>query len=569
MFSKIQVKLILLILLVIGVLLAGVLLIITRTVESEIIGKVRADFKKSQATFEVIQKQNYDRLVESSLILSDQPVLKETISLVNDPKNRLADVSNTVAVTVSDLSNSVKADLVMVTDKNGLLLSSLMDPGRYGDTLSHLPFISKSLTGSDPELNPEFIDLWFSEKLYQVVSVPALTDNYQSVVGTLTLGTIIGQREADTLKYITGFDVSFLNDTVLIASTLRKGDQFLMMDQILKNRDWMKSVDSTMESTSVFDLSMTSDKFFNVAAPIGKGAHAFYVLSSPHQTQLAVIRNIERFILVTGGISLLLAVLVTIFLGTSITRPIKALSAGVERIKTGNYDISIPVSTRDELGVLTTAFNEMAVGLKERFHLLRYVGSHTKEMIGQTSTTEADFVGQRVEVTVLFSDIRGFTAYSEKITPEEVIGMLNQYLSVQAELVEKYKGSVDKFVGDEMVAIFLNDGQENRAVSCAAEIVRKTRELNQNNEKPIGIGIGINTGQVVLGNMGSSSRLDYTVIGANVNLGARLCSAAKPGQILITDSTRKHLPETFRINPLEPVQFKGFSEAIQVYEVLI
>jgi len=569
MFSKIQVKLILLILLVIGVLLAGVLLIITRTVESEIIGKVRADFKKSQATFEVIQKQNYDRLVESSLILSDQPVLKETISLVNDPKNRLADVSNTVAVTVSDLSNSVKADLVMVTDKNGLLLSSLMDPGRYGDTLSHLPFISKSLTGSDQELNPEFIDLWFSEKLYQVVSVPALTDNYQSVVGTLTLGTIIGQREADTLKYITGFDVSFLNDTVLIASTLRKGDQFLMMDQILKNRDWMKSVDSTMESTSVFDLSMTSDKFFNVAAPIGKGAHAFYVLSSPHQTQLAVIRNIERFILVTGGISLLLAVLVTIFLGTSITRPIKALSAGVERIKTGNYDISIPVSTRDELGVLTTAFNEMAVGLKERFHLLRYVGSHTKEMIGQTSTTEADFVGQRVEVTVLFSDIRGFTAYSEKITPEEVIGMLNQYLSVQAELVEKYKGSVDKFVGDEMVAIFLNDGQENRAVSCAAEIVRKTRELNQNNEKPIGIGIGINTGQVVLGNMGSSSRLDYTVIGANVNLGARLCSAAKPGQILITDSTRKHLPETFRINPLEPVQFKGFSEAIQVYEVLI
>ncbi len=568
MFSKIQVKLILLILLVIGVLLAGVLLIITRTVESEIIGKVRSDFKKSQATFEVIQKQNYDRLVESSLILSDQPVLKETISLVNDPKNRLADVSNTVAVTVSDLSNSVKADLVMVTDKNGLLLSSLMDPGRYGDTLSHLPFIAKSLTGSDPELNPDFIDLWFSEKLYQVVSVPALTDNYQSVVGTLTLGTIIGQREADTLKYITGFDVSFLNDTVLIASTLRKGDQFLMMDQILKNRDWMRSVDSTMESTSVFDLSLTSDKFFNVAAPIGKGAHAFYVLSSPHQTQLAVIRNIERFILVTGGISLLLAVLVTIFLGTSITRPIKALSAGVDRIKTGNYDISIPVSTRDELGVLTTAFNEMAVGLKERFHLLRYVGSHTKEMIGQTSTTEADFVGQRVEVTVLFSDIRGFTAYSEKITPEEVIGMLNQYLSVQAELVEKYKGSVDKFVGDEMVAIFLNDGQENRAVSCAAEIVRKTRELNQNNEKPIGIGIGINTGQVVLGNMGSSNRLDYTVIGANVNLGARLCSAAKPGQILITDSTKKHLPETFRINSLEPVQFKGFSEAIQVYEVL-
>ncbi|MBN8705736.1 MAG: HAMP domain-containing protein [Bacteroidetes bacterium] len=570
MFSKIQFKLIVLISLVIFVLLMGVLLVITQTVETQIVEKIRSDFKKSQATFEVIQKLNYDRLVETSLILSDQPVLKETISLLNDPKNKLADVSNTVAVTISDLANSVKADLILVTDNNGVLLSSLTQPGIYGDSLASHSFIQKSLSGADPEVSPEFITLWYRDNfLFQVVSVPAFTDNFQSVVGTLTLGTIIGQREADTLKYITGFDVTFVLDSMIIASTLRKGDQFLMIDQIMKNKGWIETVDSTMKSTPVFDLPLTADKFFNVLAPVGKGAHAFYVLSSPYNTQLTVIRNIQTVIYYTGGISLLLAILVTIFLGTSITRPIKALSAGVERIKSGNYDVSIDVNTKDELGLLTTAFNEMAKGLKERFHLLRYVGSHTKEMIGLSDSTEANFAGQRVEATVLFSDIRGFTAYSEKITPEEVIGMLNQYLSIQAELVEKYRGSVDKFVGDEMVAIFLNDDQEARASFCATEILRKTREMNLNNEKPIGIGIGINTGQVVLGNMGSQNRLDYTVIGANVNLGARLCSAAKAGQILMTESTAGKLPSSISVNPLEPMNFKGFSKAIQIFEVKV
>ena len=146
--------------------------------------------------------------------------------------------------------------------------------------------------------------------------------------------------------------------------------------------------------------------------------------------------------------------------------------------------------------------------------------------------------------------------------------MLNKYLSVQAELVGLYTGSVDKFVGDEMVAIFEGDRHQERAMKCALHIMNETSVLNAEAHTQIGIGIGINSGSVVLGNMGSKDRLDYTVIGANVNLGARLCSAAKPGQVLVTYDTIREFTKDFKANPLPPMNFKGFSQPIPIFEVL-
>lgn len=569
MFNKIQVRIILLFSSLIFVILLGVLLIITRSVGDQIADKVRKDFKKSQATFEVIQRQNYERLVETSLILSDQPLLKETLSLIGLPDSKPEVIHETVLIGISDMASPIKTDLFVVTDRDGVQVASLTNPEAYGDTLTWRETIRRSIGGVDPMLNPDFIDLWAIDPyVYQVVSVPSFVPSATSVLGTLTLGTILGQREADTLKYLSGFDVTFLQDTVIFASTLGRSDQFQLEDILQNHPDWFDIVRSKMASTPVFDVTLSSNRYFSVMAPLGKGENAYYILSAPESQQLAIITAIERLIYLTGAFGLFLAIILSVLVGTTITRPITALSVGVEKVREGNYDISLPVTSKDELGTLTSAFNDMTQGLKERFHLLRYVGSHTKEMIGQAEGTEADFAGRRMDVTVLFSDIRGFTAFSEKTEPEVVIQMLNQYLSVQADLVEKFKGSVDKFVGDEMVAIFMNEGQQQRAVDCARAIMQATRELNRDAGTQIGIGIGVNAGQVVLGNMGSSNRLDYTVIGANVNLGARLCSAAKAQQILITDSVKKGIGEEIPARLLEPMSFKGFSEPIPIYEVL-
>lgn len=185
--------------------------------------------------------------------------------------------------------------------------------------------------------------------------------------------------------------------------------------------------------------------------------------------------------------------------------------------------------------------------------------------------------GERKNITVLFSDVRGFTAYSEKQQPEEVVAMLNEILSQQVKVVFQYNGTLDKFVGDELMAFFGAPGVRHLndhaliAVRTAVEIQEKMRELHtqwgHENRPILNIGIGINTGDMVVGNMGSAERMDYTVIGDNVNLAARLCSAAGEGQIIISEATYAQVAEYVVAEKLEPIHVKGKTNPISIYLV--
>jgi adenylate cyclase len=240
----------------------------------------------------------------------------------------------------------------------------------------------------------------------------------------------------------------------------------------------------------------------------------------------------------------------------------------MNKVKKGDLAISVLPTTKDEIGLLTSTFNEMIVGLRERLNLMKYVGSHTIDMIQTASEEEVGLGGTRKELAVLFSDVRGFTAYSENRSPEEVIQMLNHYLGYQAELVTKHYGSVDKFVGDEMVALFFGDTALKRAIDCAIEIQQMTKVRRETDIDKISIGIGINYGPVVLGNMGAKERMDYTVIGATVNLGARLCASAEPEQILIRKDLASWVDQTYQYGASKMMSFKGFSNEIDIIEVL-
>jgi adenylate cyclase len=172
-------------------------------------------------------------------------------------------------------------------------------------------------------------------------------------------------------------------------------------------------------------------------------------------------------------------------------------------------------------------------------------------------------------VTVFFSDIRGFTAYSEQVQPEVVIDLLNKYLSVQAKLIVKHGGTIDKYVGDEVVAIFEGPDMADNAILSGIEIQRAIGEINKENSRDISVGIGINTGMAIVGNVGSEERMDHTVLGNNMNLGARLCSIAQPGQIIISESSwRLAKSKEIVAKPLETITVKGISRPVQTYEVI-
>jgi adenylate cyclase len=178
--------------------------------------------------------------------------------------------------------------------------------------------------------------------------------------------------------------------------------------------------------------------------------------------------------------------------------------------------------------------------------------------------------GERKRATVFFSDIRGFTAFAERVEPERVVAMLNRCLSRQAAIVKQFGGDIDKYVGDEMVAVFEGERMADRALAAALEIQEQFQRdaLFERNDR-IRIGIGINTGEMVMGAMGSEERMDYTVIGDSVNLGARLCSAAKGGQILISEHVLSYLaePQNFKLIALDPIKVKGKEKPVKVYEL--
>ena len=178
-------------------------------------------------------------------------------------------------------------------------------------------------------------------------------------------------------------------------------------------------------------------------------------------------------------------------------------------------------------------------------------------------------------LTVLFSDISGFTTWSSRQQPEDIRRMLNEYFEEMAGVVFAHEGTIDKYIGDGMLAFFGDPiaqvDHAERAVRSAMGMQRKVAELRSHWEvaggMPIAIRIGINTGEVVAGNMGSARRLDYTVIGSNVNLASRLESGARPGQILVSKATRDALPPSLVLQPAGAISAKGFSEPIEVFSV--
>jgi adenylate cyclase len=184
--------------------------------------------------------------------------------------------------------------------------------------------------------------------------------------------------------------------------------------------------------------------------------------------------------------------------------------------------------------------------------------------------------GEGRMTSVLFSDIRGFTSMSESEAPQIIVDMLNEYFELMVEVIFKYEGTLDKFVGDEIMALFGapvgHPDDATRAVRTAIEMMQVLADLNTlrigRGEPEIKIGIGINTGEVVAGYLGSSKALEYTVIGDTVNTGARLCSLAKAGEIIISQNTFDEIGDQFDCIELPPTNVKGKSQALKIYNVI-
>jgi len=205
----------------------------------------------------------------------------------------------------------------------------------------------------------------------------------------------------------------------------------------------------------------------------------------------------------------------------------------------------------------------------------KYVAPQVVQEILKSGSNPAEMKSRRQEVTVLFVDLSGFTPLSESLPPEQLVQILNKYLNMTVEIIFKYEGTVDKFIGDAVMVVFNAPmpvaDHELKACKAALDIQKGIKELSNEIEAAYGhrikVTVGINTGEVVVGNIGAKNRMEYAAIGDNVNIAARLQSYASGGQIIISKSTYAAVKNLVRVNSLGAINVKGKSQALEVYEV--
>jgi class 3 adenylate cyclase len=277
-------------------------------------------------------------------------------------------------------------------------------------------------------------------------------------------------------------------------------------------------------------------------------------------------------IVLTGIGACLAAVLLALALSRQLARPVAELVAATRRILAGDYSHRLAPSSTREMTTLAESFNDMAAGLalKDRYHsVLQQVAD--PQVADELVAGRVKLGGELRDVTVMFCDIRQYTALTVGRAPEAVIELLNHHMGAMTRVVQAHGGVINQFAGDAIMALFgapksYGDDAE-RAVRCARSMMLERERLNATAAVPMRVGIGITSGSMVAGCIGAESRSDYTVVGARVNLAARLSSTAAAGEILVDELTRERITHLFTTEPLPPMALKGFSEPVRAHRV--
>jgi adenylate cyclase len=247
------------------------------------------------------------------------------------------------------------------------------------------------------------------------------------------------------------------------------------------------------------------------------------------------------------------------------------LKIGRKKI-TVNLSCSPVFDDNDSFSGIVIAFDDLSKINKVKSTFKKYVSKNIVDKLLE-SEDSLNLGGKESDVTILFSDIRGFTSMSEKLNPSEIVKLLNKYFKSMIDVVFKYNGTLDKIVGDELMVLYgvplKNENDTTNAIKTAIEMFKALDKFNSKIVKegyePFRIGIGVNEGKAVSGNIGSDQQMNYTVIGDTINLGARLCSHAKSGEILISKSVKNIIGNEFDFKKIPPINVKGKAKSIDVW----
>ncbi len=303
------------------------------------------------------------------------------------------------------------------------------------------------------------------------------------------------------------------------------------------------------------------------------------VLFAPGKKILAPIIKFRFYYALAGILCIALILLLIRYVGGKMVRTIGQISKAAEQVARGEYGEPLPVKTSDEIGQLSQSFNTMVQGLKEKDFISNTFGRYMDQEIARELMRRPEasrLGGEKREVAILMSDLRDFTPLSETLNPDVTIRMLNRYFSRIIETIQKHQGIIVDFFGDALLVFF--DPLEgpvapviNRSIRCALEMQKIMEVFNAENRDEdlpeLKMGIGLNAGEVVVGNIGSETRAKYGIVGSAVNVTQRIQSQADGGEVVISQSVYRAAQDTLIIKRSFEAQLKGIQGNVKLYVV--
>lgn len=422
--------------------------------------------------------------------------------------------------------------------------------------------------------------LSFGDQLMNTVNVPlkeSLSDDY--ALGVVSVGVVINDDWVKQLLKDEDSEVHavFHVDGKPVAANIPKPKRTTLLNSALS-----ASGAAPGEMSGGGEMIFEGERYIILNGVFAKaGRPAGYVFAASLDKAMAPFVSLQWKIFGLGVVALVFGLVVMLGLANRIVRPIRQLVTGTQHVLDGNYDYKVEPKSQDEVGVLTRAFNDMTEGLQEKEQIRNLFGKYVHPSIVSDIMESPDNLqqgGTRRVQTLLFSDIAGFTTISEGMDAEGLVGFLNEYLGAMADELTACEGILDKYLGDGIMAFWgppLTKGNHARlACDAAIGMQNKLDELRKDWQArglpPIHARIGIATGEVIVGNIGSEQAQDYTCIGDTVNLASRLegVNKAYGTRIIIDEATLEMTGDYVQVRELDTVRVKGRDSGTRIFELL-
>ncbi|HEY5893645.1 MAG TPA: adenylate/guanylate cyclase domain-containing protein [Chthoniobacterales bacterium] len=566
LFSSFRLRLVMVLLLLLLATQGATYFLVASAAESNARAQIEEEIEGATRIFEQLAGERVQELELAVRLLSSDFAFSSTFAKLRENDGPVARA--TLRSALQNYRTRIgAASFLRLISMDGEPVADTLPPDMAGD----LVLDERLLQAADDSHDLEVTTVErIRDTLHLVVIRPLLTPEPSAWIA---VGFPLDDKLASDLGGLSDFEVGFVHKGQVVAST-----EPLKQAESLSRGKPGAAGQAGQLLTVVIGGKRYLGKMAQLSADYSKNTEVLMLRSL--EGELAPFQRLQRTLLVLNVLALAASGLGAVFVGRSVTRPVMELAGGVERIERGDFRTRVAVKSRDELGRLASAFNKMVLGLQERDRVRDLLGKVVSPQIAH------ELVGSRVEVegelreaTILFTDLRGFTAFSETQSPQALLGQLNAYFTEVTGAVESAGGVVDKYIGDAVMAIFgapvaVSD-HADRAVAAALAILQAEESLNQKRIaqglQPLRTGIGISTGVMVAGNIGSSSRYNYTVIGNDVNLASRLESLTKvtrfKARIVCSDATREALQRLWPLRDLGESEIRGKEHPIRIWAV--